>query len=97
MAVRELHVALRGVAGASAGAVRLRLEVAVYRSDGDPVFDGLTPTIPIKVAGVYLTPAEINAAILAAAKDELADPDGWNVPAVYDFERLYGDVGDMGG
>jgi hypothetical protein len=87
---RELHVCLCGISSAEDGAIKIRIEAAVYRSDGAPVIDGFTVTIQVRDQGAYKTSEQVDAAVLAAAVAALADPDGWNIPAVYDAKYLYG-------
>lgn len=89
---RELHVAVAGLASVGSEVVTPAVDIAVYRSDGPAINDTLTPTIALKVGGIYLPPTAINAAIMNAVKTFLADPAGWNVPNAYDAEYLLSGV-----
>lgn len=94
MAVHELHISINGVISAVVGTVSVRVSFAVGRDDADHIYDQATLDVALKSGGVYLTPAQLRAAIIQATKDLLADPSGWNLAGPFDAAYLYGDVND---
>lgn len=87
---RELHIATTGLIRATAGQIQPTVEIAVYRSDGEAIWDALQPTIDLLSGGIYQSPVAINTAIVGAVQAHLIT--AWGVPASYDAVYFYGSI-----